>query len=575
MTASGDSDVATRDASPARVRLLDATLANQIAAGEVVERPASVLKELMENALDAGATRITVQAEGGGGVVLQVRDDGRGIHRDDLALALARHATSKIATLAELEALTTMGFRGEALPSIASVSRLRLDSCAEGESHGWSIEAAGDEPVAPPVPSAQPVGTTVEVRELFFNTPARRRFLKSERTEARHLEQTFRRLALARMDVAMSLSHNQRSVLRLAAAHDDAQRRARVARILGSAFLARARPLQHAAQGLCVSGWIAAPETARARPDRQYLFVNQRWVSDAVVRHAVRLAHGDLLEEGVHPGWVLFLDMDPRAVDVNVHPSKHEVRFHEVRTVHDFLRQAVARCLAGAGDRVAGSATASGATDRPPPGRAAVALPLPHQQTARADVVAEPHPTPEHPAFHGIALLFDDVLLCRQGSTVLIALAGAVQQEHARLQLAAPTDALVSRPLLLPRRFRVAAAQDAALRRATPLLAELGMGLRRSSAGDWTLVTVPGALQEAPPELLCEVLRAGVARPACAELWRQALVTALAAAPLQDLAQGVRLLERIERLAPPQRPRPWRELRAGELRALAAGDAGG
>ena len=326
---------------PARVRPLDVTLANQIAAGEVVERPASVLKELLENALDAGATRIDVHAERGGIGSLRVSDNGAGIVRDDLHLALERHATSKIATLEELEAVVSMGFRGEALPSIASVSRLQITSRVHGEESAWQIRAEGGPSAAELVPASHPPGTTVLMRELFFNTPVRRRFLRTPRTEFQHLERVFRRTALAAFGVSMSFHHDGKELLRVAGADNQAAMLRRVSRLLGERFAAGAVAIEREAGGMRLWGWLANSDGARERNDQQYLFVNARPVSDATVRHAVRLAYGALIDESRHPAWLLNLQIDPCDVDVNVHPSKHEVRFRETRMVHDFVRTSV------------------------------------------------------------------------------------------------------------------------------------------------------------------------------------------------------------------------------------------
>ncbi len=325
-----------------RIHQLPPQLVNQIAAGEVVERPASVVKELVENSLDAGAGRIDVEVEQGGVRLIRVRDDGRGIHPDDMALALSRHATSKISDLETLERVSSMGFRGEALPSIASVSRLLLRSRQEGADSGWEIRGDADAPV----PAAHPVGTTVEVRDLFYNTPARRKFLRTEKTEFGHIETLVRRLALSRFDVAFSLHHNRRELLSLGVADDRAGRERRLARLLGREFLAQALFLEQEAMGLRLSGWVAHPTFSRSQADMQYFYVNGRAVRDKLVSHAVRQAYQDVLYHGRHPAYVLYLTLDPRLVDVNVHPTKHEVRFRDGRDVHDFLFRTLHRVLA-------------------------------------------------------------------------------------------------------------------------------------------------------------------------------------------------------------------------------------
>ncbi|UCC56747.1 MAG: DNA mismatch repair endonuclease MutL [Gammaproteobacteria bacterium] len=319
------------------IQVLPSQLINQIAAGEVIERPASVVKELLENSLDAGATDIEVDIESGGSHRIRVRDNGAGIQRQDIPLALSRHATSKIASLDDLEQIHSLGFRGEALPSIASVSRLKLSSRQPDDTSGWSFQSDGSGSPAEAAPAAHPVGTSVDVRDLFYNTPARRKFLRTETTEFRHIEQVVRRIALSRFPVGVTLQHNRKSVLQLAPAKTRAEQEHRLARICGEAFLDQAVHIEHSAAGLKLAGWVAAPTFSRSQPDLQYFYVNGRMVRDKLVTHAVRQAYADVLYHGRHPAYVLFLEMDPAGVDVNAHPTKHEVRFRDSRLVHDFL----------------------------------------------------------------------------------------------------------------------------------------------------------------------------------------------------------------------------------------------
>jgi DNA mismatch repair protein MutL len=328
-----------------RIQLLSPRLANQIAAGEVVERPASVLKELLENSLDAGARRIEVDVEQGGIKLLRVRDDGCGITLEDMPLALERHATSKIRDLQDLERVLSLGFRGEALASISSVSRLSLTSRTADAGQAWQVESEGREMTPRVQPAAHPVGTSVEVRDLFFNTPARRKFLRTEKTEFDHLQEVIKRLALARFDVAFHLRHNGKSVLSLHEAQDELARCRRVTAVCGPAFLEQALPLEIERNGLRLWGWVGLPTFSRSQADLQYFFVNGRMVRDKLVAHAVRQAYRDVLYNGRHPTFVLFLAVDPAAVDVNVHPTKHEVRFRDGRTVHDFLYGTLHRAL--------------------------------------------------------------------------------------------------------------------------------------------------------------------------------------------------------------------------------------
>ena len=328
------------------IRRLPTQLVNQIAAGEVVERPASVVKELVENSLDAGARRVEIEIEQGGAKLIRVRDDGAGIAKEQLALALSRHATSKVASFEDLEAIDSMGFRGEALPSIGSVSRLRLISRSQDGDQAWELEGDGSDRVNEPKPAAHPQGTSVEVRDLFYNTPARRKFLRTEKTEFNHVQGLVQRLALVRFDVGFILQHNRKAIFSLPPCADRAAREARVAELLGRAFLENALYHEEQAGDLTLGGWIARPSFSRSQGDMQYFYVNHRMVRDKLVTHAVRQAYQDVLYHGRHPAYLLYLSLDPRKVDVNVHPTKHEVRFRDSRSVHDFLFRGVHRALA-------------------------------------------------------------------------------------------------------------------------------------------------------------------------------------------------------------------------------------
>ncbi|MGY8871711.1 MAG: DNA mismatch repair endonuclease MutL, partial [Pseudomonadales bacterium] len=330
-----------------QIHLLSPRLANQIAAGEVVERPASVVKELLENSLDAGATRLEVDVEQAGIKLIRIRDDGDGIEKDDLPLALSRHATSKIYELEDLEAVASLGFRGEALASISSVSRLTLTSRRIDSEHAWQVQTEGRDMSAQLSPAAHPQGTTVEMRDLFFNTPARRKFLKTENTEFKHLEEVVKRLALSRFDVAFQLKHNGRVIHQLKPASVKAEQERRVAAVCGPAFVDQSLhvDMNAEASGLSLRGWIGLPTFSRSQADLQYFFVNGRMIRDKLVTHAVRQAYADVLFHGRHPAYVLYLELDPALVDVNVHPTKHEVRFREGRLVHDFIFRSIHRVI--------------------------------------------------------------------------------------------------------------------------------------------------------------------------------------------------------------------------------------
>ena len=326
------------------IRLLPSELVDQIAAGEVVERPASLDKELVENSLDAGATRIEVDVEGGGISLVRIRDDGRGIDAAELPLAVQRHATSKIASLEDLAAVRSLGFRGEALPSIGSVARLRIASRAIGTARGAEIVVEGGV-VEGPRPSAQPAGTEVEVRDLFFNVPARRKFLRSESTELSHVVKVMERFALARFDVAFRLRSGTRVLLDVVAAQDGDAQRQRIAAVMGREFADGCLELQRDSGPVRLSGWIGQPQAARAQSDQQFFYVNGRTVRDRLLANAARLGYRDVLYHGRQPAYLLHLDLDPELVDVNAHPQKLEVRFRDARQVHDFVMRAISRTL--------------------------------------------------------------------------------------------------------------------------------------------------------------------------------------------------------------------------------------
>jgi len=343
------------------IRVLPDLLINQIAAGEVVDRPASALKELLENSVDAGARQISIQLAAGGTRLIRVDDDGCGILRADLALALARHATSKIASNADLERVATLGFRGEALASIASVARLKLASRRENERHAWSIAAAGPE-LSRPVPASLTRGTSVEVHDLYFNTPARRKFLKSEATEYAHCEEAFRRVALCRSDIAFTLHHEGKTRWHLKASPPAE----RIAALLGETFCATSLAVDEASAGLRLHGRLGLPAHARAARDTQYFFVNGRFVRDRLLAHAVRQTYEDVLHHDRHPAFVLFLEIDPAQVDVNVHPTKIEVRFRDARGIHQFVFHALHKALARTAGETAATTVRSDAGREPP-----------------------------------------------------------------------------------------------------------------------------------------------------------------------------------------------------------------
>jgi DNA mismatch repair protein MutL len=328
------------------IRQLPSHLINQIAAGEVIERPASVVKELLENALDAGATQIELEIEQGGSKRIRIRDNGCGIRKDELKLALSRHATSKINSLEDLEQIRSLGFRGEALPSIASVSRLVISSKSAHSQQSWKLSGNGGDEFDDPEPCSHPQGTTIDVRDLFFNIPARRKFLRTKKTEFKHLEDIVKKISLSRFQSAISLRHGSKTVLHLQPAKDRASSERRVAEIFGSTFMEQSLYIEYEAAGLKLWGWVGLPTFSRSQADLQYFYVNGRIIRDRIVTHAVRQAYQDVLYHGRHPAYLLFLELEPDKVDVNAHPAKQEIRFREAHLVHDFLYHTLHKALA-------------------------------------------------------------------------------------------------------------------------------------------------------------------------------------------------------------------------------------
>ena len=531
-------------AAPAPIRPLSGVVANQIAAGEVVERPASVVKELVENALDADAKTIAVELETGGTRLIRVRDDGFGIPSGELVLALSRHATSKIASLDDLDRIASMGFRGEALPSIASVSRLTLESRASAAGSGARVRVDGGVTAAVE-PAASTIGTTVEVRDLFFNVPARRKFLRTPRTELRHVEDAVRRLALARSDVSFALHHDARKMLEATRRMEPVRR---LSRLLGEEFATGAIELSFDAGSLSMQGYLAPPGAVRARPDLQYLFVNGRSVRDDVVRHAVRVGFGDSLSGAGYPAYVLYLAIEPAAVDVNVHPTKHEVRFREPRHVHDFVRHAISRALGGftseaspetaalaldtgapspeitapgpeaatSGTEAAGSGTGAAApgtgagapmsypTGGRPGGGARPGAGQVRDHLAGYAALSAPLRATGSGAAPGRVRLGDYVLVEDREKLLLIDLgAGRRALVRDRLGGSARTDAPVSRPLLIPHTRAVPEADADAVDEASASLRSLGVEIRRGAPGSITLRAIPACLTgTAPGDLL-------------------------------------------------------------------------
>jgi len=330
-----------------RIKILDSLLADQIAAGEVIERPSSVVKELLENSIDAGATQIDIEIKNGGAQLIRIRDNGCGIHRDDLGLALVRHATSKISSLDDLSNIDTLGFRGEALASISSVSRLNIASKIFEDNSGWQLNSEGVNGQIKLKPAAHSAGTTIEVRDLFFNTPARRKFLRTEQTEFNHIEEMVRRIALSNFGVAINLKHNDKVVFSLLSSESLEQQNQRIAKICGKEFIENSIYIDTNNSGLHLRGWVGLPTFSRSQADMQYFYVNNRMIRDKSLNHAVRRAYRDVIFADRQPILVLYLSLDPSTLDVNVHPTKSEVRFSDGRLVHDFVFGSIYQALAG------------------------------------------------------------------------------------------------------------------------------------------------------------------------------------------------------------------------------------
>lgn len=531
-----------------RIQALPPQLINQIAAGEVVERPASVIKELVENSLDAGADRIDVTIEQGGARLIRVRDNGNGIHPDDLALALSRHATSKIGSLEELEKVSSMGFRGEALPSIASVSRLTIDSCAEGESVGWTVSGDGGDRVAEATPSAHPRGTTVEVRDLFYNTPARRKFMRTEKTEFGHVETQLKRLALSRFEVAFSLTHNRREMFSLPLALQQVERERRLSSLLGSSFLEQAIHLQRDQAGLRLSGWVARPVFSRSQADMQYFYVNGRMIRDKLVTHAVRQAFQDVLFHGRHPAYVLYLDIDPMLVDVNVHPAKHEVRFRDSRMVHSYIYRSLHQLLAETrpGHEVDTGSGEIVPLDSQPPATAfqrPLGLQVREQQTAYhsafemqrpppvTDDPVEPSTEEEVPPLgFALAQLKGVYILAENRSGLLLVDMHAAHERitYERFKKAMAQGQISRQPLLVPVSVAVSSREATLAQEHALLFNELGLEVDRLSAETLVVRAIPVLLRGADAETLLRDILSDIVVYGASERIRNEINTVLA-----------------------------------------------
>ncbi|MBD3812055.1 MAG: DNA mismatch repair endonuclease MutL [Betaproteobacteria bacterium] len=517
------------------IRVLPDVLISQIAAGEVVERPAAALKEILENSLDAEATDIQIDLEQGGIKRIRVADNGGGIAHDELALALTRHATSKIASLADLEQVASLGFRGEALASIAAIARVQLTSRSADAEHAWAVQAEGGR-LDVPAPAARATGTTIDIQDLFFSTPARRKFLKTEATEYAHCAETVRRLALANPQVSFTLSHNGRTQLRLNAEPASA----RVRQVLGEAFEQNSIAVEAAAGVLRVSGWVIRPSAATGSRDSQHVFVNGRYVRDKLIVHALKEAYRDVLHHQLNPAYCLFIELPPDLVDVNVHPAKTEIRFRDSRGVHQFLFHAVERLLSAPVAADAAVAAARPSQTSPQPGWVAprqTAMPLqvneamafyaPLDRGGRAqdsEVVPSMCLVPDDGAdapplgyalaqLHGVYVLAQNA----QGMVLVDMHAAHERVVYEKLKTALDARAVPAQTLLIPVALTVDARDVAEISPHLDQLAGIGFELSVTSPTSVAVRSVPWLLKDADPveltrAVLAEVAEFGVAR---------------------------------------------------------------
>ncbi len=583
----------------AQIHTLPSHLVNQIAAGEVVERPASVVKELIENSLDSGAGAITVEVEAGGTRLIRVADDGCGIDRDELALALSRHATSKIESLEDLEQIGSLGFRGEALPSIASVSRLTLSSRRQGAEHAWKLEARGD---AGPLPDALPQGTRVEVRELFYNVPARKKFLRSEQTEYRHVEALFKSLALSQARVAFRLTHNQKVIYQLPSAASLADRRQRLAALCGKAFADSLVEIDVGHDDLRLEGWVALPTFSRSQADLQYFFVNGRLVRDKLVTHAVRQAYQDVLFHGRHPAYVLALSMPARALDVNVHPQKHEVRFRDSRAVHDFLFRSLHRALAEVQPERQVQSPGFALADAGPDsqrrqGGLGLAPPRPRDRgvaeslEAYTALLAGVTPAPAAaetddgvpPLGYALAQLKGIYILAenRDGLVVVDMHAAHERIVYERMKQSAEREDVVAQPLLVPLAFNVSPAEADLVDASQETFTRLGFQVERLGPEQLRVRAVPALLKHADSEQLLRDVLADLAehdRSARVEEYQSELLSTMAChasvranrrLSLDEMNALLRDIEQTERSGQCNHGRPtWKQLSLDHLDKL-------
>jgi len=534
--------------APQRIHALPLHLANQIAAGEVIERPASVVKELIENSLDAGATYITIHIDGAGSKLIKITDNGHGIHPEDLPLALSRHATSKLSTSEQLSHIASLGFRGEALPSIASISQLSLHSKQTDNEHAWQYQANNDTTQ----PTTHPNGTTIEVRDLFFNVPARRRFLKGDKTEHHHILTTLNRLALSQFDVGFHGHFSNANDFKLPAATTAEQRQQRVAKICGKSFVENSLYIEQAYDDIQLHGWIASTQGHRPQTDVHYFFINGRVIRDRVINHAIRQAYAEQIPEGRYPAFVLYLTMPLDRVDINVHPTKHEVRFRDARLIHGLINKAISEALNQTQNNIDNSST-------PPLQQTSL---IPETQKPQTDTIptiseAKPRYTPSpslkataNPHFGtAISLLAQRYLLTqKEDMHWLLDLQTAAQQlRQQQFQQAIESDTLSARPILVPIKLKLSNEQLDTFRQQEAALQKFGFSYALTKQ-QLQITTIPSLFAHSPLPDLFDKLASALRKQSNSSELSQLLQQLLPLIPIQSLDQALQIFPQLNGL---------------------------
>lgn len=584
-----------------KIHTLPSQLVDQIAAGEVVERPASVVKELLENSLDAGSTRVEIDIEQGGKRLIRIRDNGHGMSREELPLSLTRHATSKIRSLQDLESVSSLGFRGEALPSIRSVSQLSLISREADAEQAWSMAPDHDQVV----PAAHPVGTTIEIRDLFYNTPARRKFLRTDNTEFAHIDKLVQKLVLSRFDVEFRFNHNKRSRRIYKPANDVAAQLQRVSEVLGPAFQEHALAIDISHADFRLSGWIASPGFSRSQADMQYFFVNRRMVRDKLVGHAVRQAYQDVMYHGRHPAFVLYLELPPTMVDVNAHPAKTEVRFRDGRLVHDFLFHSIHQALAEVrpdpqqaeslltGNTKSTLATQSFDYASRPPQQTGMSLPageginvykaLSQSAAATHTQALQGEDDTVPPLGYALAQLHGIYVLSQNAEGLVIVDMHAAHERitYERLKTSLQQGSVRAQPLLVPEHFQVSQREADIAEKHFELFAKLGFELDRRGPDTLVIRQVPTLLRQADVVTLVRDVLADLVQHGSSLRLDEAINEVLSTMAchgsvranrrlnLEEMNALLRSMEETERSGQCNHGRPtWRQLSVQELDSL-------